>query len=545
MKVTAATQTSVSLAWTASTDDVARQRATGSISPGQAHDARPPTPPPTSRGCSAARPTRSVSTPTTPPASARRVASCRPRHRPAPPRRRRPATGTVTQTIANGSTLSNLVNWRAVYDRNGDKVEDDPGTIAVPRRRQPGALRDQPALRRHLRQLGLHHRQQRPHTFQVRALNDSGTLLATNTITATIDNQTPPPPPPTSSTGTVTQTIANGSTLSESRQLARRLRQQRRQGRGRPRHDRSSSSTATRCCPRSTPPFGDTFANGSITVNNGQHTFQVRALNDSGTLLATNTVTATINNQTTPPPPTGDTIASVAAEQPQGRVGDRRRASRSRGTPPPTTSPSPATTSTAARASMGTTPQTTATFSGLTCGTGYPVGVDAFDAAGNASPQATMTVTTSACADTQPPTAPTNVTASTRTTTSIEPHLGARHRQRRRRRLRRLQRRRPRRHHRRHHRHRQRPHLRHQLHPRRRRLRRNRQQLPQDRHHGLHPPLHRHHPTHTADKPRTTSATTTSLTLAWNASTDNVAVAGYDIYRAKPRSAPPPQPPTA
>ena len=39
---------------------------------------------------------------------------------------------------------------------------------------------------------------------------------------------------------------------------------------------------------------------GSITVSNGQHTFQVRALNDSGTLLATNTVTATIDNQTHP-----------------------------------------------------------------------------------------------------------------------------------------------------------------------------------------------------------------------------------------------------
>ena len=51
------------------------------------------------------------------------------------------------------------------------------------------------------------------------------------------------------------------------------------------------------------PPFGDTFANGSITVGNGTHTFQVRALSDSGTLLATNTATATINTQTTPPPP--------------------------------------------------------------------------------------------------------------------------------------------------------------------------------------------------------------------------------------------------
>ena len=44
---------------------------------------------------------------------------------PTPP----PTTGTVTQTIANGATLSGVVNWRAVYDRNGDGVEDDPGTI--------------------------------------------------------------------------------------------------------------------------------------------------------------------------------------------------------------------------------------------------------------------------------------------------------------------------------------------------------------------------------------------------------------------------------
>ena len=42
----------------------------------------------------------------------------------------------------------------------------------------------------------------------------------------------------------------------------------------------------------------------SITVSNGQHTFQVRALNDTGTLLATNTVTATVANQTPPPPRT-------------------------------------------------------------------------------------------------------------------------------------------------------------------------------------------------------------------------------------------------
>ena len=38
-------------------------------------------------------------------------------------------TGTVRQTIANGSTVANLVNWRAVYDKNGDGTEDDPGSI--------------------------------------------------------------------------------------------------------------------------------------------------------------------------------------------------------------------------------------------------------------------------------------------------------------------------------------------------------------------------------------------------------------------------------
>ena len=59
--------------------------------------------------------------------------------------------------------------------------------------------------------------------------------------------------------------------------------------------------------------------------------------------------------------------------------------------------------------STGTTTATTATFSGLACGTSYALSVDAYDAAGNHSTQATVGWTTSACApaaDTQPPTAP-------------------------------------------------------------------------------------------------------------------------------------------
>ena len=57
--------------------------------------------------------------------------------------------------------------------------------------------------------------------------------------------------------------------------------------------------------------------------------------------------------------------------------------------------------------------------SGLTCGTAFPFEVDAVDTAGNRSPRARITASTAACADTQAPTAPTNVSASSRSATSI------------------------------------------------------------------------------------------------------------------------------
>jgi len=63
---------------------------------------------------------------------------------------------------------------------------------------------------------------------------------------------------------------------------------------------------------------------------------------------------------------------------------------------------------------------TSYTFSGLTCGTPYTLGADAYDAAGNRSQKATITASTSACAgDTTPPSTPTNLSASAATTTSI------------------------------------------------------------------------------------------------------------------------------
>ena len=65
------------------------------------------------------------------------------------------------------------------------------------------------------------------------------------------------------------------------------------------------------------------------------------------------------------------------------------------------------------------TARTSKTVSSLTCGTAYSFEVDAFDAAGNRSTRAPVMASTSPCPDTESPTAPTNVIASSRTATSI------------------------------------------------------------------------------------------------------------------------------
>ena len=63
--------------------------------------------------------------------------------------------------------------------------------------------------------------------------------------------------------------------------------------------------------------------------------------------------------------------------------------------------------------------QTDATVSGLTCGLAYDFEVEARDAANNHSDPAAVTSSTRACADTQTPTAPAGVVATSRTATSI------------------------------------------------------------------------------------------------------------------------------
>jgi chitodextrinase len=59
----------------------------------------------------------------------------------------------------------------------------------------------------------------------------------------------------------------------------------------------------------------------------------------------------------------------------------------------------------------GTATTNSYTFTGLSCGTNYTLAVDAYDLAGNHSSQATVGLSTSACPDTTPPSAPTGLTA--------------------------------------------------------------------------------------------------------------------------------------
>jgi chitodextrinase len=64
-------------------------------------------------------------------------------------------------------------------------------------------------------------------------------------------------------------------------------------------------------------------------------------------------------------------------------------------------------------ASKGSTTATTATFGGLVCGTSYTVGVNASDAAGNASATRTLAVSTAACPVAPPPSGGTCTVSST------------------------------------------------------------------------------------------------------------------------------------
>jgi chitodextrinase len=68
---------------------------------------------------------------------------------------------------------------------------------------------------------------------------------------------------------------------------------------------------------------------------------------------------------------------------------------------------------------VGTTAQTSYSFSGLTCGTSYTLAVAAYDAAGNLSSTASTVAAASACPDNTAPTAPTGVAVTATTQTGV------------------------------------------------------------------------------------------------------------------------------
>ena len=68
---------------------------------------------------------------------------------------------------------------------------------------------------------------------------------------------------------------------------------------------------------------------------------------------------------------------------------------------------------------VGTPAVTSYVFSGLSCGTSYTLGAAAFDAAGNVSATATVSATTSACPDTTPPSTPTGLATSAVSQSSV------------------------------------------------------------------------------------------------------------------------------
>jgi chitodextrinase len=70
---------------------------------------------------------------------------------------------------------------------------------------------------------------------------------------------------------------------------------------------------------------------------------------------------------------------------------------------------------------VGSTTSTSYSYTGLTCNTSYTLAIDAADAAGNRSGKATITTSTAACgsADTQPPQTPANLTVTGTTASSV------------------------------------------------------------------------------------------------------------------------------
>ena len=160
-----------------------------------------------------------------------------------------------------------------------------------------------------------------------------------------------------------------------------------------------------------------TSVNQSALSCGTSYPFAVRALDGAGRTSAAAQLTVSTAACSTTPPPTDTTPPST----PTGLgISSATRTSVSLTWNPSTDNVGVAGYRLYVNGSFNvTTTQPATTVSNLSCGTTYTFAVDALDAEGNNSPQASVTGSTAACADTQAPTAPTNVVASSRTATSI------------------------------------------------------------------------------------------------------------------------------
>ena len=148
------------------------------------------------------------------------------------------------------------------------------------------------------------------------------------------------------------------------------------------------------------------------------YTFAVEALDAAGNRSSRATLTTSTSACSTPPPPPTDT-------QPPSTPTGLGVSSATRTSASLSWNPSTDNVAVAGYRSyrnsvyQSTTTQPPTTVSGLSCGTAYTFEVEAFDAPGNASNRAAVIGSTLACPDTQAPSAPAGVLASSRTANSI------------------------------------------------------------------------------------------------------------------------------
>ena len=135
--------------------------------------------------------------------------------------------------------------------------------------------------------------------------------------------------------------------------------------------------------------------------------------------------TAACDTGGTTPPPTGSTpppaVDTTAPTKPAGVTASTRTATSIAFTWQPSTDNVGVTGYGLYRGGsrVGTSTSATWIFSGLSCATSYSLGVDSVDAAGNRSEQAVVMVSTMACSDAQAPSTPSNLTASSVGQTSL------------------------------------------------------------------------------------------------------------------------------